>query len=121
MAYQRLSIDDSISSSNYKVTDTAYDLIDRALTSEKGKGKILVHCSAGISRSSMVIAAYSMKQSGMTSKEASGKIICIWPQISPNAGFSQQPKNMVMELYRSVSLEVDELPKTREGLVGSVC
>ncbi|KAI6160245.1 protein-tyrosine phosphatase-like protein [Pisolithus thermaeus] len=111
VAYQRLSINDSVSSSIAKVTDTACNLIDKALASKKGKGKILVHCSAGISRSPMVVAAYLMKRNGMTLKEALGQIIRVRPQVSPNAGFLQQLKDLEMELYGSVSLEVDELPK----------
>ncbi|KAI6113431.1 protein-tyrosine phosphatase-like protein [Pisolithus croceorrhizus] len=111
VVYQRLSISDSASSSIAKVTDAACDLIDKALASKKGKGKILVHCSAGISRSPMVVAAYLMKRKGMTLKEALGKIIRVRPQVSPNAGFLQQLKDLDMELYGSVSLEVDELPK----------
>ncbi|KAI6117998.1 protein-tyrosine phosphatase-like protein [Pisolithus sp. B1] len=104
VAYQRLSINDSVSSSIAKVTDTACNLIDKALASKKGKGKILVHCSAGISRSPMVVAAYLMKRKR-------NDIIRVRPQVSPNAGFLQQLKDLEMELYGSVSLEVDELPK----------
>lgn len=111
VTYQRLSISDSVSSSIVKVTDTACDIIDKAISSKKGKGKILVHCLAGISRSPMVVAAYLMKQKGMTLKEALGQIIRARPQVSPNAGFLQQLKDLDMELYGSVSLEVEDLPK----------
>jgi atypical dual specificity phosphatase len=79
-----------------------------------GNGKILVHCSAGISRSPMVVAAYLMKRKGMTLKAALGQIIRVRPQVSPNAGFLQQLKEMEMELFGTAvsSLEgVDELPK----------
>ena len=48
--------------------------------------KILVRCSAGISRSPMVVAAYLMKRKGMTLKAALGQIICARPQVSPDAG-----------------------------------
>ncbi|KAI6014173.1 protein-tyrosine phosphatase-like protein [Pisolithus marmoratus] len=111
VTYQRLSISDSASSSIAKVTDTACNTIDAAIAPKKGKGKILVHCSAGISRSPMVVAAYLMKRKGMTLKEALGQIVRVRPQISPNAGFLQQLKDMEMELYGRVSLDVDELPK----------
>jgi len=59
----------------------------------------------------MVVAAYLMKRKGMTLKAALGQIIRVRPQISPNAGFLQQLKEMEMELYGSSSLEVAELPK----------
>ena len=111
VTYSRLSINDSASSSISKVTETACDIIDKAIASKKGTGKILVHCSAGISRSPMVVAAYLMKRRQMTLKAALGQIIRVRPQISPNAGFLQQLKDMEMELHGSSSLEVDELPK----------
>ncbi|KAI5986800.1 protein-tyrosine phosphatase-like protein [Pisolithus albus] len=89
------------------VMDAACNLINKAISSMKGSGKILIHCSAGISRSPMVVAASLMKRDGMSLKEAR-------PRVSPNAGLLQQLKNMKIELYWSVTLEVDELPKGEE-------
>jgi atypical dual specificity phosphatase len=111
VTYYRLSLSDSVSSSISKITAAACEIIDGSIASKKGTGKILVHCSAGISRSPTVIATYLMKRKGMTLKAALGQIIRVRPQISPNAGFLQQLKEMEMELYGSSSLEVDELPK----------
>jgi len=111
VAYQRISISDSPSSSITKVCDAACVIIDDALSSHKGKGKILVHCSAGISRSPMVVAAYLMRRRGMSLREALSQIIQVRPQVSPNAGFLEQLKELEMELRGEVSLEVDELPK----------
>jgi hypothetical protein len=59
----------------------------------------LVHCSAGISRSPMVVAVYLMKRKGMPLKAALGQIIHVPSQISPNA-----LKKMVLELYGSNSV-----------------
>jgi len=124
--YHRLSINDSTSSSISKIANTACEIIDSAIAiasestlaspSKKGggNGKILVHCSAGISRSPMVVAAYLMKRKGMTLKAALGQIIRVRPQVSPNAGFLRQLKEMELELFGTAvsSLEgVDELPK----------
>jgi len=111
VTYHRLSLSDSASSSISKIADAACEIIDGAITSKKDTGKILVHCSAGISRSPTVVAAYLMKQKGMTLKAALGKIVHVRPQISPNPGFLQQLKKMEVELYGSCSLEVDEFPK----------
>jgi atypical dual specificity phosphatase len=111
ITYHRLSLSDSVSSSIWEITSAACEVIDEAIASKKGAGKILVHCYAGISRSPMVVAAYLMKRKGMTLKAALRQIIQVRPQISPNAGFLQQLKEMETELYGSCSLEVDEMPK----------
>jgi atypical dual specificity phosphatase len=102
VTYHRLSITDSTTSSISKIADAACEIIDSSITSPSKKGgadngKILVHCSAGISRSPMVAAAYLMKRKGMTLKSALGQIIRVRPQVSPNPGFLQQLKEMEME------------------------
>jgi atypical dual specificity phosphatase len=111
VTYYRLSICDSSSATISKITDAACDIIDGAIASKQGTGRILVHCMAGISRSPMVVTAYLMKRKGMTLKAALAQIVGVRPQISPNAGFIQQLKEVEMQLYGSCSLEVDELPK----------
>jgi len=52
-----------------------------------------------------------MQRRGMSLREALGQIIQVRPQVSPNAGFLEQLKELEMELREEVSLEVDELPK----------
>ena len=109
--YYRLSLDDSASASISKVVVAACEIIDGAIGSKKGTGKILVQCQVGISRSPTIVAAYLMMRKGMTLKAALGKIVRVRPQISPNTGFLQQLKAMEVEIYGSSSLDVDELPK----------
>ncbi|KAF8728503.1 hypothetical protein AX14_006560 [Amanita brunnescens Koide BX004] len=111
VTYYRLSISDSISAPISKIIDPACEIIDEAIASKKGTGKILVHCAAGISRSPMLVTAYLMKRKGMTLKAALGQIVRVRPQISPNTGFLQQLKEMEIELYGSCSLKADEMPK----------
>ena len=68
VTYHRLSLSDSVSSSISKITDPACEVIDGEIAPKKsgatGGGRILVHCSAGISRSPMVVTAYLMKHKG---------------------------------------------------------
>jgi atypical dual specificity phosphatase len=111
VTYHRLSLSDSVSSSISKTIEAACKIIDGAIASKNGTGKILVHCSAGISRSPMVVAAYLMNRKGMILKDALGQIVRVRPQVSPNSGFLRQLKEMEMELYGSSSLDVKEFPK----------
>ncbi|KAH0588622.1 hypothetical protein H2248_004447 [Termitomyces sp. 'cryptogamus'] len=111
ITYNRISITDSPSSSITKVCDTACDIIDEALKSRNGAGKILVHCSAGISRSPMVVAAYLIRRRNMSLREALRQIVVVRPQVSPNSGFWRQLKELELEVRGEVSLDVDELPK----------
>ncbi|KAJ7118619.1 protein-tyrosine phosphatase-like protein [Mycena crocata] len=111
VVYHRISLTDSPSSSILKVYDVACTIIDAALRSKNESGKILVHCSAGISRSPTIAVAYLMKCRGMSLKAALGQILKVRPQVSPNPGFLAQLKELEMELFGSVSLDIDELPK----------
>lgn len=114
VTYHRISLSDSPSSSITKVCDAACAIIDAALQSRNGTGKVLVHCSAGISRSPMVVAAYLMKRRQMPLKAALRQILQARPQVSPNPGFLQQLKDLEMELFGSVSLDVDALPRSEK-------
>jgi len=83
-----------------------------ALKSNKGRGRILVHFSAGVSRSPTIVVAYLMKHWNMALRTALGHVVRIRPQVSPNPGFIEQCKDMEMELYKVSTLDyVKELPR----------
>jgi protein-tyrosine phosphatase len=63
--------------------DQAVDFIKRAL---KGGGKVLVHCAAGISRSTTVVLAFLMAR-GFTLREAFEHTIARRRVVWPNNGF----------------------------------
>ncbi|KAL7896026.1 protein-tyrosine phosphatase-like protein [Trichoderma sp. SZMC 28014] len=111
VAYNRVSVTDSPSASIIKISDTTCDIIEAALQSNNGTGRILVHCSAGISRSPAVVAAYLMKYHDMSLRMALGQIVRARPQASPNPGFLQELKELELVLRGTISLEADELPK----------
>lgn len=92
--------------------ESAVKTIEDALKSNKGRGRILVHCSAGVSRSPTIVVAYLMKHRNMSLRTALGHVVRIRPQVSPNPGFIEQLKDMEMELYKvSTLIGVDELPR----------
>jgi len=113
--YHRLALNDTPSSSISKASDEACKIIDSVIrvgtSKSKEKGKILVHCSAGISRSPTLVVAYLMRSHNMPLKAALGLVLKARPQVSPNPGFLQQLKRLEEELYGHISLDVDELPR----------
>eukprot|EP00795_Rhopilema_esculentum_P012770 gene12770-3502_t len=62
-------------------------LIDEA---EKGNGRILVHCAAGISRSTTLVLAYLMKYKNMELKKAHEFVKSKRRKVKPNPGFWSQ-------------------------------
>ena len=77
--------------------------------------KVLVHCKAGISRSSTVVAAYLMQERGMSLRAGLALIIQKREQAYPNPGFLEQLKEMEMELFglEAATLSVAKLPLSR--------
>ena len=54
------------------------------------KGRILVHCRAGQSRSAMVVASYLMREKRWNTYEALEHLKSVRPKISPRRGFVDQ-------------------------------
>ncbi|KAF2497677.1 phosphatases II, partial [Lophium mytilinum] len=69
------------------VVARAVEIIDAV---EKEGGVLLVHCSAGISRSPTVVAAYLMLQKGWTLQGALGEMRRGRGCVRPNEGFLRQ-------------------------------
>eukprot|EP01043_Picozoa_sp_COSAG02_P022497 COSAG02_NODE_1172_length_14106_cov_77.834725_9_plen_299_part_00 len=51
---------------------------------------VLVHCSAGRSRSASVVIAYLMREEGLSYKQAYASVVEARPIVQPNTGFSHQ-------------------------------
>ncbi|CAD8114761.1 unnamed protein product [Paramecium sonneborni] len=75
---------------------------------------VLVHCYAGISRSSSLIIAYLIKYAGFSLKEAITKLKSQRPQVDPNDGFMEQLKQFEFKVKNS------KLTKS-ENRTNSVC
>ncbi|KAM7381532.1 hypothetical protein PAMA_012397 [Pampus argenteus] len=74
----------------------AANFIKKALSSPTGK--VFVHCVVGISRSSSLVLAYLMIHENMTLVDAI-KAVCANRNISPNAGFLEQLRELDKQLH----------------------
>lgn len=61
---------------------------------KKSKGRILVHCGEGISRSPSFLIAYLIVEKGMTFETALNSLQTIRPSIKPNGGFTRFLKKL---------------------------
>lgn len=59
---------------------------------------MLVHCAAGISRSSALLIGYLMRKYGMTYEQAEKQLLERRRIIKPNAGFQQQLRQYESQL-----------------------
>uniref|UniRef100_A0A182STZ3 tRNA pseudouridine synthase n=1 Tax=Anopheles maculatus TaxID=74869 RepID=A0A182STZ3_9DIPT len=57
-------------------------------------GRVLVHCNAGVSRSTSVVAGYLMQRCDQSFMQAFGMIKSKRPSVQPNAGFIKQLKQL---------------------------
>ena len=71
--------------------DRAFHFIDDCL---KSRGKIIINCARGISRSATIVIGYLMFRYSMTLLDAYKFIISLRPQVRPNSYFRKQ-----LELY----------------------
>ncbi|XP_030604558.1 dual specificity protein phosphatase 19-like isoform X2 [Archocentrus centrarchus] len=56
-------------------------------------GVVLVHCNAGVSRSSSIVIGYLMLREGLSFDDAYSQVKQARPSIRPNPGFYQQLQN----------------------------
>ena len=67
--------------------DRAADFIKQC---EQSNGKIFVHCMCGVSRSSTLVAAYLIREKGMSAKDAIEHLHSYRNKVDPNKGFRKQ-------------------------------
>jgi len=85
------------------------NFIDNAIRNENGK--VLVHCNAGVSRSSAILIGYLMKKRNYSYEEALEKTKLARSCICPNFGFAEQLRRMNknMNEINSASSEPNEI------------
>ncbi|KAK0644139.1 protein-tyrosine phosphatase-like protein [Cercophora newfieldiana] len=100
ITYHRLGLTDEEGSSIAEPVDKACEIIDAVAAA---KGKVLVHCSAAISRSPSIVAAYLMKRRGLTLRESLTVLVGARAVVSPNPGFLRQLSELEKEIFQGES------------------
>ena len=93
--YLNLDILDNEKSDIKQHFDESYKFIDEAI---KNNGNVLIHCHAGISRSSTILIAYIMKSQKMSLDKVLELLKSKRDKVNPNAGFIEQLKEYEKEL-----------------------
>ncbi|CAM1297565.1 DUSP14 (predicted) [Pycnogonum litorale] len=101
--YIKVQIDDSPFCNIYSYFDSIADKIQEV---KKRKGRTLVHCIAGVSRSASLCIAYLMKYEGMTLRKAYYYVKSKRPIIRPNDGFFRQLIDYERKLFASESVKL---------------
>jgi protein-tyrosine phosphatase len=81
-----LNIEDDPSENIIKHLDDVYNFIER----QRERTNVLVHCAAGISRSSALLIGYLIRKYGMTYDQAEEHLRQRRRIIKPNPGFQKQ-------------------------------
>jgi protein-tyrosine phosphatase len=100
--YIKFDITDDDDEYIYKYFDIAFEFIDNCLSNG---GKVLIHCAAGISRSSTFTCCFLIKKLKITPQEALSFIKKGRPVASPNSGFIQQLNTWYDEQVQLISVE----------------
>jgi atypical dual specificity phosphatase len=99
--YYNFHIEDS---DGYPIGDH-FDKVDAIINAYKDKTKILIHCVAGISRSSTLTIAHLMKSHKMKLLAAFNHVKAIRDCIEPNYGFKKSLIAYEYELYKNNSMK----------------
>ena len=78
------------------------------------KGKILVHCRKGISRSPSLVISFLIIERNMTLKDALTKVKTARPIVLPNYNFIRQLQLIELNLTDSITLTFDEYKEVYE-------
>ncbi|EGG01571.1 uncharacterized protein MELLADRAFT_117771 [Melampsora larici-populina 98AG31] len=97
----RVPIDDTDKTNVCEWFDVVGNWIQARLDDPNGMG-VLVHCAAGVSRSTTLVAAYLMKAQKLTAEEAVFYISSKRPQVQPTEFFIYQ-----LEMYERCNCEWD--------------
>ena len=92
----------------------AVDFIDRA---RSYGSKVLVHCVAGISRSSTICIHYLIRREKWTLKKAYMHVLKLRALIRPNIGFFKELRRVEKEEFGMNSMSLAEWEQLEEGQI----
>eukprot|EP01098_Paradermamoeba_levis_P016022 TRINITY_DN8426_c0_g1_i1.p1 TRINITY_DN8426_c0_g1~~TRINITY_DN8426_c0_g1_i1.p1 ORF type:complete len:169 (+),score=42.74 TRINITY_DN8426_c0_g1_i1:61-507(+) len=93
-----IDLDDKETENIKKHFNETHDYIHGAVTNG---GVVLIHCAAGISRSSTILCAYLMKSRRIRFQEALDEVRRVRPIVCPNYGFQNQLLQFEQELFQN--------------------
>jgi len=96
-------VDDEYDTNLLPLFSETCDFIANALSKEGCK--VLVHCTAGVSRSSTLVCAYIMQSKGLGTKDAIDFVRSKRPKIHPNLSFQMQLEAWFMGKFSVVENE----------------
>ena len=102
----RIPVDDTPEDDIYLYFVSVADHIARHL--EQKKGNIVVHCVAGVSRSTSLVLAYLIKHKRMSLHQAYNHVHIRRPVIRPNNGFFKQLIEFEKRIFGRASVEIVE-------------
>ncbi|KWU47034.1 hypothetical protein RHOSPDRAFT_28125 [Rhodotorula sp. JG-1b] len=109
---RRVAVDDTDRSNIIEHFVPTAEFIRAALA--RNDGAVLVHCQAGVSRSTTLVAAYLMSRHGLNVEQAIERIRAARPQVDPSEFFMTQ-----LELFERCNCEWDPVryPEERRFLM----
>lgn len=114
--YLKLNLLDSPDQNLYHVFERVYNYIKDAIGNG---GTVLVHCHAGISRSSSMVIYFIMKAKKWSYKEALSYVKSKREIVDPNEGFVEQLISVTPEVgklyYRETQTVIHETPQMLNG------
>jgi len=99
---------------NLALIEAGADAIKEAFSSVT-EGNVLVHCVAGVSRSSSVILAYLVKHKGYTLAEAAMQVKLARPVAYPNVGFWAALRELELRVKGECTISEDALKSHLSG------
>jgi protein-tyrosine phosphatase len=94
LKHLQITLEDSDLEDLSKYYEQAIEFIDENIKS----GNVLVHCLAGVSRSSTIVIAYLMKTLKWDFEKSYKNVVKLRPQTNPNSGFRRQLKSFESKL-----------------------